>query len=209
MENMDREIFLEKVTEYVKRAYNCHTVFLYGSYQQGDFTDGSDVDLIGFGDEVETQNKVETFSGQLLDLWIHSSEEMNHPEKFLKTHEAMVLLDEKNYASSFLFEIDSVIQKGPCQLQGREKQFLKDWLIKMKVRSRKGDMEGRYRFYWLIKESLEIYFEMKGRWYLGPKKSLNWLAENDVEGYRKYDKLLEGPGDRRRLDAWIDHLQKL
>ncbi|SFJ70301.1 Nucleotidyltransferase domain-containing protein [Halobacillus dabanensis] len=206
---MEREMFIQKVTDHLHHTYQCHTIILYGSYQNGDYTNESDVDLIGFSEVAEAENRVETFQGKLLDVWIHPTEEMNKPEQFLKVLEGEILLDEKQQAETFLEKIDAIYQAGPRKLAGKEKQFLKDWLIKMKVRSRKGDMEGRYRFYWLIKESLEIYFEMNGRWYLGPKKSLNWLAKHDPEGYRKYDKLLEGPGDRRRLDAWIDHLQKL
>ncbi|WP_237417454.1 nucleotidyltransferase domain-containing protein [Halobacillus litoralis] len=206
---MERQQFLNKATEHMKETYKCHTVFLYGSYQTGDSTEESDVDLIGFSDELETQNKVETFSGKLLDVWIHGTDDMKKPADFLKVHRAEVLVDDHGLAQPWMTEIDSIFTKGPASLQPKEKQFLKDWLIKMKIRSRKGDMEGRYRFHWLVKESLEIYFEMIGRWYLGPKKSLNWLREHDMEGYRIYDKLLEGPGDRRRLDAWIDHLQKL
>lgn len=206
---MERHIFLANLTKHLQETYQCHTILLYGSYQTGDFTDESDVDVIGFADGGESQNKVETFNGRLLDLWIHESQEMEDAEKFLKVHEGTPLLDEKGEAQSFLSRIEAVFLEGPPQLTAKEKQFLKDWLIKMKVRSRKGDMEGRYRFHWLVKESLEIYFEMKGQWYLGPKKSIQWLKNYDKEGHRKYDKLLEGPGDRRRLDAWIDHLQKL
>ncbi|WLR47383.1 nucleotidyltransferase domain-containing protein [Halobacillus litoralis] len=206
---MDRERFLEKATMHMRENYKCHTVFLYGSYQTDDYTEESDVDLIGFSDELETQNKVETFSGKLLDVWVHKTEDMEEPANFLKVHRADVLVDDYERAKPWMSEIDSIFQRGPASLEPKEKQFLKDWLTKMKIRSRKGDLEGRYRFHWLVKESLEIYFEMIGRWYLGPKKSLNWLREHDEEGYRIYDKLLEGPGDRRRLDAWIDHLQKL
>lgn len=206
---MDRDQLLEKATEHMKERYKCHTVFLYGSYQTGDSTSESDVDLIGFSDELDTHNKVETFNGKLLDVWVHKTEDMKKPADFLKVHRADVLVDDHGLAEEWLTEINSIFSEGPTLLKPKEKQFLKDWLIKMKVRSKKADMEGRYRFHWLVKESLEIYFEMIGRWYLGPKKSLNWLQEHDVEGYRKYDKLLEGPGDRRQLDAWIDHLQKL
>lgn len=118
---MEREAFLRKVRDHLQQTYQCHTIFLYGSYQTGDYSAESDIDLIGFSDHVETQNKVETFQGKLLDVWIHHTEEMKDPGKFLKVHGGEVLLDVDQQAGAFLTQVDAVFKEGPPILAGREK----------------------------------------------------------------------------------------
>lgn len=44
------------------------------------------------------------------------------------------------------------------------------WCEKMLLRTMRGDVEGYYRWHWLLCDSLEIYFDIKGIHYYGPKK---------------------------------------
>ena len=63
----------------------------------------------------------------------------------------------------------------------------------MLARAGKGDVEGDYRRHWLLKEVLEAYFALRGRWYLGPKKSLALLREENPAHFDVFRKAL-APG---------------
>jgi len=49
------------------------------------------------------------------------------------------------------------------------------------------DIEGAYRRTWLLTVLLEDYFHLRHRWYQGPKKSFQWLGENNPETYRAFE----------------------
>lgn len=41
------------------------------------------------------------------------------------------------------------------------------------------DTDGYYRWHWLLYDSLEIYFDVKGLHYYGPKKALRYMEQTD------------------------------
>lgn len=205
--NIDR--LVEQIKTYVKQKYNCHTIILYGSYHTGDYSKESDIDIICFSDHTEDKNDVELFNGKQLDVWVYHSDQMDHAETFLRVHKGKVLLDDKGMAESFLSKIETVWNEGPKKLSEEEKDFLKEWLNKMYVRSNKNDLEGNYRFYWMLKDSLEIYFELKGLWYLGPKKSFKWLQENDPLAYSLYKNALEKNADAKEVESLLQYLKEI
>jgi predicted nucleotidyltransferase len=170
---MDENGLFDRVKEYLLQKYNCHTIILYGSYSRGDFTEDSDIDIVCFSDITEDKNDIEFFEGKQLDVWIYNTEKMDIPEQFLRVNKGKILLNDKGLADELMSEIDKIFNNGPKKLTDVEKEFLRGWLRKMYQRSNKNDIEGNYRFHWMLKESLEAYFELKGLWYLGPKKSFS------------------------------------
>lgn len=120
-----------------------------------------------------------------LDAWIYNTETMDDVTQFLHIRGGEILLDNNNKCIDFLNDIDQEFAMGPKQLTVKEKDFLRDWLQKMFRRAKKGDIEGNFRYHWMLTDALEIYFNIKGVWYLGPKKSLQWLYEND-KGHMNY-----------------------
>ena len=56
-------------------------------------------------------------------------------------------------------------------------------------RSRRNDVEGNYRKIWLAHDLLIFYFDVRHIWFLGPKKALKWLRENDPEMYNIFESL--------------------
>ncbi|MGM0807080.1 MAG: hypothetical protein ACQET8_20290 [Bacillota bacterium] len=90
-----------------------------------------------------------------------------------------------------------------------EKDFLKSWLKKMQVRSAKNDLEGNYRFHWMLKDSLEIYFELRGEWFLGPKVSFLWLKENDPKAFDLFNRALSTNAKDKSSKELIDYLCEL
>lgn len=203
------ENFFEELIKYLVQKYNCHTVFLYGSYSFGDYTDESDVDIIGFSDENTEINDINLFKGKQMDIWIYGSDKLNKPDEFLRINGGKILLDQRNLAKKFLLDIDDIFKKGPKKLSFEEKEFLKGWLSKMLIRTTKNDLEGNYRYHWMLKESLEIYFEFKGLWYLGPKKSFRWLKENDDFAYKLFERVFQKDSSTKDIEDLLTYLKSI
>jgi predicted nucleotidyltransferase len=207
---MNTHTELKEIEAYLLKKYDCHTIILYGSYSRGDHTEESDVDLICFSDSVnQDTNDVEFIDGKQLDAWVYPTEKMKQAEPFLRVHKGEIWINKKGLAEEFLASIRSTYEKGPKQLTEDEKDFLKSWLKKMQVRSAKNDLEGNYRFHWMLKDSLEIYFELKGEWFLGPKVSFQWLKENDPKAFDLFNKVLSTNADDKSSKDLIDYLCEL
>jgi predicted nucleotidyltransferase len=202
-------VLIEKVKTHLKQKYNCHTIILYGSYSTGDYTEESDLDVICFSDRIDDKNDVELFEGKQLDVWVYNTEKMNNPKQFLRVNRGKILLNDKGFAEKFLSEIENVFNNGPKKLSEEEKKFLKGWLRKMYLRSNKNDIEGNYRYYWMLKDSLEIYFELKGLWYLGPKKAFNWLKENDNLAYNLFKNALAKDVNKKEVEQLLEYLNEI
>ncbi len=203
---MNENVLLEKVTKYIKQKYNSHTIILYGSYSSGDFTEESDLDIVCFSDMAVNKNDIESFEDKQLDVWIYNTEKMDNPEQFLRVNSGQILLNDKGLADNFLSAIENIFNNGPKKLSNEEKEFSKGWLRKMYPRSNKNDIEGDYRFHWMLKDSLEIYFELKGLWYLGPKKAISWLSENDEIAYNLFRNALAKDAKKNNIGQLIDYL---
>lgn len=206
---MRETLFFDRVTKYLIQKYNCHTIILHGSYSTGDFTQESDLDIVCFSDNTEDKNDVEVFEGIQLDVWIYDTEKMANPEQFLHINSGKILEDKKGLAKKFLINIEDIFNNGPDQPSNEEKEFLKAWLRKMYLRSNKNDIEGNYRFHWMLKDSLEIYFALNGLWYLGPKKSLIWLRENDEVAYNLFNNALLKSAKKNNIEELLDYLNRM
>ena len=141
-----------------------------------------------------------------LDAWIYSTNEMNDSAKFLHIKNGTLLLDQRGAGELLLKKIDEIYNKGPEQSDVLEIAFLKKWLIKMQKRSLKGDIEGDFRYHWLLNDSLEIYFKIINQWYLGPKKSLQWLKIHDPKGYKLFSKALNRNAENKDIERLIKHI---
>jgi len=183
---MENTIITNEIKQYLINKYECHLIILYGSYSRGDYTKESDVDLLCFSNRKYTGNDTSIQNGLQLDAWIYNTKTMKAPREYLHVTDGKIIHDQNNSGRNFLESIMQIYKKGPKLLNESEKQFLKSWLIKMLERSEKNDSEGNYRFHWMLKDSLEIYFNIKGLWFLGPKKSFKWLQTNDIRAYKLF-----------------------
>lgn len=197
---------IDSVKEYLIKEYNCHSIILYGSFVSGDYTEESDIDLVCFCDNPKKKNDTTVFNNRRLDAWIYKTEMMEECTQFFHVKDSKVIFDEKNLCTNFLNEINRQFLNGPKQLTLEEKSFLKDWLKKMLQRARKGDIEGNFRYHWLLTDSLEIYFNIKGAWYIGPKKSLQWLYENNREAYYVFHNALKINADISEVEKLIEYI---
>ncbi|MFD1020837.1 nucleotidyltransferase domain-containing protein [Thalassobacillus hwangdonensis] len=203
------EQLLVEIKDYLIESYDCHTIILYGSYSSGDYTEESDIDLLCFAERTAEKNDVAYFNGKQLDVWVYGSEKLKQPDQFLRVNGGKVLLDQKGLAGEFLHEVEQLYQKGPVQMPEEEKSFLKSWLWKMYRRSQKGDLEGNYRLHWMLKDALELYFEFKGEWFRGPKKSFLWLEEHDSEAYERFATVYQPGAGEEEVEALLRYLERL
>ncbi len=206
---MNTDSFLEELTTYLIERHYCHTIILYGSYSSGDYTPESDVDIVGFADGFREKNDTIVFLGKQLDAWIYPTKKHRQAEQFLQLHKGDVLLDERNIATRLLRDVDRLIHRGPGELSMDEKNFLIAWLWKMESRARRNDIEGNYRRNWLLVDSLEIYFELRGEWYFGPKKSLAWIKKHDQTAYRLFERAFVNNVDRKDIVRLIAFLETM
>jgi predicted nucleotidyltransferase len=206
-ENMEDD-FVEKVKEYLIRKYDCHLIIIYGSYARNEYTKESDVDIICFSDKDNPENDTSMFLGRQLDVWIYNTNKIKETDEYLRIMGGKILLDKNNLGNEFLERINKKYEEGPKKLKEEKKLFLKSWLIKMLNRAKKGDCEGNYRLHWLLIDSLEIYFNLNDKWYLGPQKSLKWLKENDKETFLLYDNALRINGTITDVEKLINHLTR-
>ena len=66
------------------------------------------------------------------------------------------------------------------------------------------DMEADFRRVWLLTALLEDYFQLRGRWYEGPKLAFKWLRENDPKVHRLFGRALKQPTNRAALKALVE-----
>jgi len=203
------EKFMDELIKYLVNKYSCHSIILYGSYTTADYTAESDIDVLCFCDEVGARNDTTILHDKQLDAWIYNTKEMENTEKFLHVKDGLVLYDQRGLCNHFLDQIIKRYDKGPEPLNDNEKQFLKNWLLKMMKRSQKGDIEGDFRYHWMLTDSLEIYFKLRGLWYMGPKKSLIWLSHNDKYTYNLYKCALNRQATVSDVEALINHIVTL
>lgn len=205
------ELFLKKeITDYFIRSYNCHSIILYGSYVDGNFTDESDIDVICFTDQlIGNSNDTSFLGGKQLDAWIYETKKMKHINEFLRVKSGEILFDKRGICTQFLTNINELFQQGPKQLALEEKQHFQNWAHKMYRRAEQGDIEGHFRYHWLLVNILEIYFKIKGIWYLGPKQSLKWLYENDKEAYILFNCALNPHGSIEDVKNLTEHIIRL
>lgn len=181
--------------------YQCHTIVLYGSRSRGTDTPESDFDLIGFSDFQKDQRIAQLIDGQYLDAFVYGTDSLNGNEvDFLRIKDGIVLVERDTLGSELLKRIDDMYLKGPKTLSPEEIELQVVWVNKMLGRIKKQDLEGNFRRVWLQHDLLEMYFYLRGRWFLGPKEGFAWLAVNDFQTLNLFERSLQNPTCIEDLD---------
>ncbi|PEF16000.1 nucleotidyltransferase domain-containing protein [Bacillus cereus] len=196
----------DKIRKYLVSKYQCHSVIVYGSYANGDYSEDSDIDLLCFTDVPTHSNDINILQEKQLDAWIYPTEKIRDITDFLRIQNGYSILDERGLCANFLNQIQELYQQGPEPLQDTQKEFLREWLNKMLKRSERGDIEGNFRFHWLLVDSLEIYCNLHDTWYFGPKRTLKWMSAHDTNSYRLFEKGIHPNADPYDVTAWIAYI---
>lgn len=197
---------LEAIVEELVASHGAHTILLYGSRADGSASAGSDYDIAAFA-PVERRIRVTRREGEsFLDVFVYPEGELEStPVEFLKLVGGRVLIERGEAGRRLLERADRLLETGPEPLPADERRALVDWAQKMLVRMQRGDAEGDYRRAWLLMDLLPDYFQLRGLWYRGPKKSFAWLADHDPAAHAAFlEALAPGAADesiRRLVDC--------
>ena len=206
---MKEMVNTEKIVGYLKKTYQPDAVIVYGSFADGSANLNSDFDaLIIAGKEKAHDSSI--VDGVVLDVFVYPAETFSadyDSEEFVQVWDGKIVLDEHGIAGQLKAKVLDYIEHLPKKTVTEVAQEV-EWCEKMLLRTMREDVEGYYRWHWVLCDSLEIYFDIKGLHYYGPKKTLRLMEKSDAEAFGLYAKALR-EFDRESLSAWIDCLKSM
>lgn len=206
---MKEMVNTEKIVGYLKKTYQPDAVIVYGSFADGSANLNSDFDaLIIAGKEKAHDSSI--VDGVVLDVFVYPAETFSadyDPEEFVQVWDGKIVLDEHGIAGQLKAKVLDYIEHLPKKTVTEVAQEV-EWCEKMLLRTMREDVEGYYRWHWVLCDSLEIYFDIRGLHYYGPKKMLRLMEKSDTEAFGLYAKALREL-DRESLSTWIDYLKSM
>lgn len=172
---------IPELTQELIHAHGAHTIILYGSRAHGTETAASDIDILCFRADPEAGCDARQWQGYWLDAWLYPETAADKPEDFLHLQGGRVLAEQDGFGHKLLARIDTVLAEPYKGLSDQDVRHRRAWLSKTLARAGQGDSEGWYRRHMLIKDLLEIHFELQ-RWrFLGFKRAMLSLQAQDPE----------------------------
>ena len=197
------------ILEYLNWTYRPDAVIVYGSFADGSANLNSDFDALVIAGKEKTHDS-SVVDGVVLDVFVYPAETFStdyDPEEFVQVWDGKIVLDEHGIAGQLKAKVLDYIEHFPKKTATEVAQEV-EWCEKMLLRTMREDVEGYYRWHWVLCDSLEIYFDIKGLHYYGPKKTLRLMEKSNVEAFGLYAKALR-EFDRESLSAWIDYLKSM
>lgn len=199
----------EKIMEYLNRTYQPDAVIIYGSFADGSANRNSDFDALVIADGGKTHDS-SVVDGVVLDVFVYPAETFSaeyDPEEFVQVWDGKIVLDEHGIAGRLKEKVLDYIEHMPKKTAAEVAQEV-EWCEKMLLRTVRDDAEGYYRWHWVLCDSLEIYFDILGLHYYGPKKALRLMEKRDAGAFCIYEKALR-EFDRESLAEWIAYLKSM
>ena len=199
----------EKIMEYLNRTYQTDAIVVYGSFADGSANRNSDFDALVIADSGKTHD-ASVVDGVVLDVFVYPAETFlaeYDPEEFVQVWDGKIVLDEHGIAGQLKAKVLDYIEHLPKKTATEVAQEV-EWCEKMLLRTMREDVEGYYRWHWVLCDSLEIYFDIRGLHYYGPKKMLRLMEKSDAEAFGLYAKALR-EFDRESLSEWIAYLKSM
>lgn len=160
--------------------YAPHTIILYGSHARNEATETSDIDMACFCDRPDELKDARLFHGTFLDVWVYPTASLNSiPKEALRFGDGKVIYDTQGLGIEYLAKVKQILAEGKPPMSDADREHLQKWVMKMFERAHYNDLDGNYRRTWLQHDLLEIYFDIRGLWFLGSKKSFNYLKQCD------------------------------
>lgn len=197
------------ILEYLNWTYRPDAVIVYGSFADGSANLNSDFDALVIAGKEKTHDS-SVVDGVVLDVFVYPAETFStdyDPEEFVQVWDGKIMLDEHGIAGQLKAKVLDYIEHLPKKTATEVAQEV-EWCEKMLLRTMREDVEGYYRWHWVLCDSLEIYFDIKGLHYYGPKKTLRLMEKSDAEAFGLYAKALR-EFDRESLSEWIAYLKSM
>ena len=193
---------MDRFIKYLREKYNPVAMICYGSYRDGTQNDQSDFDALVLTRGGSYAHDTSIVEGVRLDVFVYPRGLDFAPEDVLQIYDGAVITDETGAAAELVRRVHEYVDEFPGKTP-EEKTELKNWCEKMLVRAKRGDAEGQYRSHWLLTDSLQIYCDVRDRFYFGPKKTMQRMEKDDPVGYGL---LCDAMTDHTRLDSWIKYI---
>ena len=198
---------VEKIVSYLKEAYQPEAVIIYGSFADGSANEHSDFDALVIANRDKTHD-ASVIDGIVLDAFIYPTDMFRSdydPGEFVQVYGGKIVLDKNGIAERLQKRVLTYIESKPKKSADEIRQEIA-WCEKMVLRTNRDDAEGYYRHHWVLTDSLEIYCDVIGSYYYGPKKTLRRMEQTDEEAYRIYAEALKG-FDKGSLSEWISYIK--
>lgn len=200
---------MEKITQYIKSRYCPLSVIVYGSFADGSNNEHSDFDALVITKGGEKLHDV-SFVGEVqLDVFVYPLSYFEKDfdlDEIIQIFDGKIIIDGDNVGKGLKDRVNEYLDGLPKKTKEKNKEQV-EWCKKMLLRAKRGDSEGMFRWHWLLTESLQIYFDILGKMYFGPKKSLRYMKENQPDAYSIYNNALKSL-DYKALERWIGFLDK-
>jgi predicted nucleotidyltransferase len=195
---------VDEIRRVLVDQHGCHAIILYGSRAHGTVQAGSDWDVLGVRAEGESMREARPFRDGWLDAFVYSEKHFETlDEGSLRFGSGKVLVDLHGFAAKLLARVAAFEKGGPPPMPLGEESVLRAWFPKMLDRVNRGDVEAKYRRAWLLVDSLEGWFRLRGKWYRGPKESLAWLEVHDPGAHAIFARALEPTATYEDLAALV------
>lgn len=201
---------VKDIIDYIQKTYTPMALIVYGSFADGSNNINSDFDALVITSDAEKRHDHSIIHGTQLDVFVYPPEIFSKPydpDEFLQIWDGKILIDSDGLALSLKQTVNDYIRGLPAKSDEENKHHAV-WCQKMLSRAERGDAEGCYRLYWLLKDSLEIYFDLKHWQYFGPKKGLKKMRADDETAALIYEQALKAP-TIEHVRTWVDFLQSL
>lgn len=200
---------MKNIISYILKKYEPNTIILYGSYANGSNNVNSDFDALVITDKECPMHDGSIVDGIVLDVFVYHTSKFNSEincEDYIQIFDGNIILDKINLGIWLKDKVNAYIKSIPMK-SDEENLMQVEWCEKMFARIERNDAEGYYRWHWLLVDSLEIYFDLCGLRYIGPKKSLSILFEEEPESAIIYENALSS-FKKDSLKEWVIELRK-
>lgn len=201
---------LDAIVEYLKRKYTPLSIILYGSYASGTQDASSDFDALVIAPDGPVCHDTTSVEGTALDVFVYPRAHFAANfdlDEFLPVFDGKLLLDHDGIGATVQQQVQEYLQNRPRKTADQLQADL-NWCAKMLGRAKRQDPEGMFRWHWVLTESLEIYFDLAGQPYWGPKKAMGWMARHDPAAFACYSQALQAL-QLPYLEQWIALLQAM
>lgn len=200
---------MEHILEYLNEKYQPVSLIVYGSYADGTNGSDSDFDCLVVSRVNGVRHDVSIIDGVQLDAFIYHPDELTGEidlYEFIQIENGMIVADTDGIAAVLQEKVRSYLRNLPKKTRSELLDSLA-WCEKMLRRIDRRDAEGYYRWHWLLCDTLELYCDLSGRRYQGPKKSLIAMERNDPKACALYSSALMTL-EKEALVNWIEYLKE-
>ena len=201
---------MDEILAYLTEKYEPVGMIVYGSFADGTNGLNSDFDALLVYRGSESLHDSSFVNGTELDVFVYPEslfEGEYDVRDFLQLRDGRILADETGIVAALKEKVCAFIDGYAGKSREENEQNLA-WCEKMLQRTKRNDMEGAFRLHWLLVDSLEIYTDLKGAFYPGPKKAIRQMCDTDPDSASIYCRALKEPTEEN-LTCWIRWLRSM